>query len=158
MYTLRLLSTGERIEGRVKHADGRGCLVELFKVGLEGHDIASSGFLGRSLEYQFNLFTVLPGQVRAGHRHPRTNEVWVITGGTGTVWLEWPDGLAGIVTIVTFDASDEALVIDLPAGTGHEIMCEGAAPVVCVYVADRLYDPDDLDVEDWSWKHGDNTS
>lgn len=152
MYTLRVVEAGNRIKERVKHVDERGHLVELFKAGLEGHDISGAGFLGRSLKYQFNLFTVLPGQVRAGHRHPRTNEVWVITGGAGTVWLEWPDGLAGIVT---FDATEEALVIDMPAGTGHEIMCEGSWPVTCVYVADRLYDPDDLDVEDWRWEHDD---
>lgn len=155
MYTFRATSAGEKIKERVKHADDRGVLVELFKLGMEGHDIAWSNFMSRSLMYQFNLYTVLPGQVRAGHKHPQTNEVWVITGGAGTIWLEWPDGLSGIVT---FDASDEALVVDLPAGTGHEIMCEGAEPVTCVYVADKLYDPDHPDVEEWRWKHGNNTS
>lgn len=132
------------IKQLVTHKDERGLLVELWRMGFNG------------INRQVTLFTVDPGQERAGHKHPRTNETWVFISGRGKMWLEYPPDNERVE--MTIDVADDGFFkILLPAGTGHKVRNEGDVPLVCIYVADRWYDPDDPDVEVWEvWEAGDD--
>lgn len=130
------------MKSRVKHVNARGLLVELFKYEYDD-------FINLSGSKQINLFTVESGKTRAGHKHPNTNETWIIITGTGTLRLEYPDGMKIAVEYCIVTNEDDALVIHLPQGTGHDITADTFTLVV--YDMDRLYDPDDRDKEPWEW-------
>lgn len=133
---------GEKVESREKHVSERGLLVELFKY-------QHAGFWGDDV-HQVNLFTVEPGWTKGGHKHPNTDETWIIVVGTGVMRLEYPCGLKVEMEYCTTRNEDDALVVSLPAGTGHDITADTFTLVV--YDTDRLYDPDDRDEEPWEWE------
>lgn len=135
-------SLGDLVDLREIHGDERGHLVELFQYG-------NYSFFESNAK-QINLFTVKPGQKRAGHKHPLTNETWVIVCGMGQLRLELPDGLK---FCLDFEVEGEAIVVDLPAGTGHEVENTSTiTDMIVVYDMDVFYDPENPDVEPWEWE------
>lgn len=116
--------------------NGRGLLWEVFR---------EEGF------GQVAVRTVDPGEIAGGHKHPLTNEWWLIFKGTAMVYLEYPTGGIRIREMVYVDTSERPCLIMLPAGTGHDIHNIGEGPVAFFFFADRVYDPETHDKESWSW-------
>ena len=97
---------------------------------------------------QMTIRTVWPGETAGGHKHPLTNEWWLVVQGEAIIYLEYPDGIR-----VTYPVSGQKpKLIYLPAGTGHDIKNVGEGDVIFIFFADRLYDPETHDKEPWSWK------
>ena len=119
----------------VVHRDDRGFLVELFK--------------GDWVGGQITLVEVAPGIKRGGHKHPQTDEKWIVVRGEGIVRIQTPDGIRRIHRV---SGAHGMMVIDLPPDTGHEIENVGDGPLWLLYWADKQYDPDNIDEEAWSWK------
>ncbi len=117
------------------HKDKRGFLVELFR--------------GDWCGGQVTLVEVAPGQSRGGHRHMHTNEKWVVVRGEGVVRLEMPEGTRTIVPV----CGKLPRVIDMPPGTGHDIVNTGDEPLWLVYWQDVPYDPENSDMTPWAWEH-----
>lgn len=84
--------------------------------------------------------TIPPGARTEPHRHPNTNERWTLLRGCLAVTLE------GVGTFVMTPRHGWS---NVAAGKGH--WCENRADceAVLLYVADRVYDPDDPDKESW---------
>lgn len=95
---------------------------------------------------QLAIRTVPPGRIAGGHRHNLTNEWWLVIRGTATLFLEYPDGTRWMRQV----SGDRPEVIDLPAGTGHNIKAHDEE-VVFIFWADRIYSPETHDVEEWEW-------
>lgn len=96
---------------------------------------------------QLAIRTVLPGVTVGGHRHPLTNEIWLIFKGEATVFLEFPDRTRWIKQV----SGKNWEPIKLPAGTGHDIKNIGDDEMAFLFFADKLYDPDNPDKENWNW-------
>lgn len=94
---------------------------------------------------QLTIRTVPAGATAGGHRHPLTNEFWLILEGEATVFLEYPDGTRWMKQV----DGDRPEVIELPAGTGHDIKAH--TNVMFLFWADRLYDSETHDKEPWEW-------
>lgn len=118
----------------VVHDCGNGLLWEIFK---------EEGF------GQIAVRTVNPGEVAGGHKHPLTNEWWFIFRGLVMVYLQYPDGIREMVYVDADEGGPR--LIPLPAGTGHDIHNIGEEPAAFFFYADRIYDPETHDKEDWSW-------
>ena len=96
----------------------------------------------RSEEWgQVNVRTIPPGVRVGGHRHPRTNERWLL--------------LRGDRVAVTLGSKDQTFqccpweIVDVPAGVGHIVENFGDDEAVLLFWRDRLYDPRDVDKEPW---------
>lgn len=107
-----------------------GRLVELFK---------EEGF------GQITLRFIPPGSVVGNHRHLNRNERWTIFQGAAIVRLEYPDGRRMVV-------EGARRVIDVPAGTGHQLTSLGPQDVCLVWHTDVIYDPEEPDEEEWEWR------
>ena len=116
------------------HRDDRGFLVELFKGDWAGG--------------QITLVEAAPGVRRGGHKHPNTDEKWIVIRGEGVMRLETPDGIRQMFPV----RGDQMMVVPLPPGTGHEIENTGKGPLWLLYWADKQYDPANIDEEKWSWE------
>lgn len=112
-------------------ADG-GRMIELYKQEGRG---------------QITLREIWPGITVGGHKHPKTNEKWWVLCGDASVRLEYPDGVRVMHTI----EGGAERIIDVPAGTGHEIANKGDGNVWLVFHADKVYDSENPDKEAWSW-------
>jgi len=97
-------------------------------------------------DFQLTIRTILPGMKAGGHRHPKTNESWVVVRGEAVVRAEEPNGEREKFLV----SGDRPLMFSVPAGTGHEIENVGEEEVVLVFWSDRSWDPGD--VEPWSWQ------
>jgi UDP-2-acetamido-2,6-beta-L-arabino-hexul-4-ose reductase len=96
---------------------------------------------------QISLRQVLSGSTVGGHLHPGTNEKWWVLCGEAIVRLGCPDGTRELHNV----EGCSKRIIDVPAGAGHEISNVGDDDVWFVFHADRVYDPENPDKEDWSW-------
>jgi oxalate decarboxylase/phosphoglucose isomerase-like protein (cupin superfamily) len=96
---------------------------------------------------QLAIRTVLPGVTVGGHKHPSTNEIWLVFKGAAAIFLEYPDKTRWIKRV-----SEETWEpIGLPAGTGHDIKNVGDDEMAFFFFADKLYDSKNPDKEDWEW-------
>jgi len=88
---------------------------------------------------QIVIRTLPPGAATEPHRHPETDEWWMLLRGLLYVTLEG---------VGTFEMDRGAWTHVVP-GVGH--MCEnlGDEEAVLLFTADRLYDPDAPDRELW---------
>jgi len=96
---------------------------------------------------QLAIRTVLPGVTVGGHRHPLTNETWLVFKGKAKLFLEYPDN----IRVMTQVSGGDWKPIRLPAGTGHDIKNVGDDEMAFLFFADQLYDPDNPDKEEWKW-------
>lgn len=117
----------------IVHDCGNGLLWEFYK---------EKGF------GQAAVRTVNPGEIAGGHRHPNTEEWWLIFRGAGMVYLEYPNGIREMVYV---NADMGPKLIPVPAGTGHDIHNIGEEPLAFIFFADKLYDPNSPDKEEWFW-------
>ena len=93
---------------------------------------------------QVNLRSFPPGASTAPHRHPRTDESWVVMRGRVRVQYQpWPDEKAYNVVLGVGHR------LELPRGCGHRVENAGGEEAVLVYWRSTLYDPDDPDKEPW---------
>ncbi len=88
-----------------------------------------------------------PGEASSGARHLLKNELWWVVAGEASIRLELPDGTRELHNVT----GPGGRIIEVPAGTGHQIANVGQADVVLLFHADRIYDPEEPDREDWSW-------
>lgn len=93
---------------------------------------------------QVNVRTLPPGGNAGGHRHPRTDEWWMLLRGSLRVVLERP----GSEPWVHHMHKGEALPV--AAGTGHAVENVGDEEAVLLFWRSRLYDPDHVDKEPWT--------
>lgn len=98
---------------------------------------------------QLAVRTVDPGETAGGHKHPITEEAWIFFRGEGVVYLEYANGIREMINI---DTSKGFVIIPLPAGTGHDVKCTGEEELAFIFFANRLYDPETHDKEDWHWE------
>lgn len=108
----------------VECADG-GVMVELYRDPPRG---------------QVNLRTIPAGATVGGHRHPHTNEWWVLVTGE-KVWAQFEN----------MGASELPLheMLWVFAGTGHRITNGGSREAVLLFWRDKMYDPEHPDKEEW---------
>jgi len=92
---------------------------------------------------QLNVRVIPPGQKAGGHRHPRTDEWWMLARGHLWAWLEQ----TGREPYGKLLGPGE--VIAISAGRGHEVENSWDEDAVLVFWRSRLYDPDDPDKEPW---------
>lgn len=97
---------------------------------------------------QLAVRTVKPGVTVGGHCHPITNESWTFYKGSGVVYLEYENGIREMRHI---DTSGGPVVVPLPAGTGHDVRAIGDEDLIFVFFADRIYDSETHDKEEWEW-------
>lgn len=121
------------------------------------HRCADGGLLWEAFREegfgQLAFRTVDPGETAGGHIHPLTNEWWFIFKGEALVYFEHTIGARkGIREMIHVDASKGPRLLPLPAGTGHDIKAIGDEPVVFIFFAERIYDPETHDKEPWSWR------
>jgi len=84
-----------------------------------------------------------PGVKAGGHRHPRTDEWWMLA--RGRLWLSLEQ--TGRSPYERFLEPGE--VIGVAAGRGHAVENLDGTDAVLVFWRSRLYDPDDPDKEPW---------
>jgi mannose-6-phosphate isomerase-like protein (cupin superfamily) len=89
---------------------------------------------------QLNVRTVPPGGKAGGHRHPRTDEWWFLARGRLRVRLERMNRTVFM---------EPGSLLPVPAGEGHAVENAGDCDAVLVFWRSRLYDPEDLDKEEW---------
>ena len=123
---------GERLKELTVHQCPNGVLYEFFR-----------GEIG-----QMAIRTVWPGETAGGHKHPITNEWWLVVGGEAVIYLEYPDGIRKIYPV----SGQKPTLIYVPAGTGHDIKNVGDGDVIFIFFSDRLYDPKTHDKIAWSWE------
>lgn len=97
---------------------------------------------------QMAIRTVWPGETAGGHKHPTTNEWWLVVQGEAVIYLEYPDKIREMHSV----SGKRPRLIFVPAGTGHDIKNIGDGDVIFIFFADRLYDPENPDKVAWSWK------
>ena len=95
-------------------------------------------------DFQLTVRTVPPGTKAGGHLHPKANEVWIVVRGDAVIRRE-----LGLERQAVLVSGNVPTVIEVPAGTGHEIENVGALDVVLTFWSDRPWEPED--VEEWSW-------
>jgi len=95
---------------------------------------------------QITSMTILPGQTVDGHLHKETNEKWFVFG-EASIKLEFQDGMRELICT----SGPPSKVINVPAGTGHEITNIGETDLVLIFHSDRIYDSDKPDKEPWEW-------
>lgn len=97
---------------------------------------------------QLAVRTVLPGVTVGGHKHPLTNEIWLVIEGTATIFLEYPSGTRWMKRV----SGKKWEPIILPAGTGHDIKnVSETEEMVFIFFADRLYSSSGHDKLPWLW-------
>jgi len=96
---------------------------------------------------QLAIRTVPPGVTAGGHRHPETDEWWLVIRGEAALFLEYPNGIREVKRV----SGERPQIVPIPAGTGHDIKNVGSDDVMFIFWASRLYDPKTHDKEPWSW-------
>jgi len=96
---------------------------------------------------QLAIRTVPPGVTAGGHKHPLTNEYFLVFRGRATLYLE-RDGIREMRQL----SEDKPQIVPVPAGTGHDIKNCGDAEMAFLFYADRVYRPETHDKEAWSWE------
>jgi UDP-2-acetamido-2,6-beta-L-arabino-hexul-4-ose reductase len=97
---------------------------------------------------QMAIRTVWSGETAGGHKHPNTNEWWLVVRGEAIIYLEYPNRNRMMYPV----SGENPTLISVPAGTGHDIKNVGDEDVIFIFFADRLYDPENPDKEAWSWE------
>ena len=95
---------------------------------------------------QVNLRTVPPGATAGGHRHPRTDEQWVVMRGVLHVKYEPFQGSKPYDIVM-----EQGHRLNVYAGCGHLVENRGREDAMFVYWRSTLYDPNDRDKEPWEW-------
>ncbi len=126
------MKVNERLKELTVHQCPNGVLYEFF-----WHEIG-----------QMAIRTVWPGETAGGHKHPLTEEWWLVVQGEAIIYLEYPDGMREMHSV----SGKRPRLVYVPAGTGHDIKNVGSKDVIFIFFADRLYDPENPDKEPWSWK------
>ncbi len=88
---------------------------------------------------QVNIRTIPPGEAAGGHRHPRTDERWLLLRGE-RVAVSLGEHLFRLPPWE---------MLDVPANTGHLVENMGEDEAVLLYWRSTLYDPDRPDKETW---------
>lgn len=112
---------------------------------------ADSGFLQELYKDaergQVSMRVIPPDTGSGGSLHLRKDEKWWVAMGTALVLLELSDGKKRTFVI----KGPAPYIVEVPAGTGHEIVNKGIDDVVLFWHSSEVYDPDDPDRHEWSF-------
>lgn len=98
---------------------------------------------------QLNVRIIEPGGKAGGHKHPHTDEWWMLARGRLWVWLE-QTGKGPYSKLL-----EPGEVIPVSAGRGHAVKNAGDEDAVLVFWRSTIYDPDCPDKEPWCASCGD---